>query len=75
MGGDGRHHVIRGNVAQPSAEEEPFVPRTECGKELWALRQQALEELRAHHEPLLDLEGIRREVRERRGERDAGVER
>ena len=35
----------------------------------------ALEELRAHHEPLLDLEGIRREVRERRGERDLGVER
>jgi len=60
---------------QPSAEEEPFVPRTEFGKELWALRQQALEELRAHNEPLLDLEGIRREVRERRGERDAGVER
>jgi uncharacterized protein (DUF433 family) len=60
---------------QPSAEEEPFVPRTEFGKELWALRQKALEELRAHHEPLLDLNGIRREVRERRGERDAGVER
>ena len=60
---------------QPSAEEEPFVPRTEFGKELWALRQKALEELRAHNEPLLDLEGIRREVRERRGERDAGVDR
>jgi len=60
---------------QPSAEEEPFVPRTEFGKELWALRQKVLEELRAHNEPLLDLEGIRREVRERRGERDAGVER
>jgi uncharacterized protein (DUF433 family) len=60
---------------QPSAEEESFVPRTEFGKELWALRQKVLEELRAHNEPLLDLEGIRREVRERRGERDAGVER
>jgi len=60
---------------QLSVEEEPFVPRTEFGKELWALRQKALEELRAHNEPLLDLEGIRREVRERRGERDAGVER
>jgi uncharacterized protein (DUF433 family) len=59
----------------PSVEEEPFVPRTEFGKELWALRQKALQELRAHNEPLLDLEGIRREVRERRGERDAGVER
>ena len=60
---------------QPSAEKESFVPRTEFGKELWALRQKVLEELRAHNEPLLDLEGIRREVRERRGERDAGVER
>jgi len=60
---------------QLSVEEEPFVPRTEYGKELWELRQKALEELRAHNEPLLDLEGIRREVRERRGERDAGVDR
>jgi uncharacterized protein (DUF433 family) len=60
---------------QLSVEEEPFVPRTEFGRELWKLRQKALEELRAHNEPLLDLEGIRREVRERRGERDAGVER
>jgi uncharacterized protein (DUF433 family) len=60
---------------QPDVEDEPFVPRTAFGKELWELRQKALEELRAHHEPLLDLEGIRREVRERRGERDLGVER
>jgi uncharacterized protein (DUF433 family) len=60
---------------QPAAEEEPFVPRTAFGKALWELRQKALEELRAHHEPLLDLEGIRREVRERRGERAAGVDR
>ena len=60
---------------QPSAEEEPFVPRTEFGKELWALRQKVLEELRAHNEPLLDLESIRREVHERRGERHEGVER
>ena len=60
---------------QPSAEEEPFAPRTEFGRELLKLRQKALEELRAHNEPLLDLEGIRREVRERRGERHAGVDR
>jgi uncharacterized protein (DUF433 family) len=66
-------HTASAPSVQPSAEEEPFVPRTEFGKELWALRQKALEELRAHNEPLLDLEGIRREVRERRGERDAGV--
>ena len=60
---------------QPAAEDKPFVPRTAFGKELWELRKNAVEELRAHHEPLLDLEGIRREVRERRGERDGGVER
>jgi uncharacterized protein (DUF433 family) len=68
-------HTASAPPGQPSAEGEPFVPRTEFGKELWELRQKALEELRAHNEPLLDLEGIRREVRERRGERDAGVER
>ena len=60
---------------QPSAQEEHFAPRTKFGKELWELRQKALEELRAHHEPLLDLEDIRREVRERRGERYTGVDR
>jgi uncharacterized protein (DUF433 family) len=60
---------------RPSSEEEHFVPRTEFGRELWALRQKALEELRAHNEPLLDVEGIRREVRARRGERNFGVDR
>lgn len=57
----------------PSTEGELFVPRTDFGRELLALRKKALEELRAHNEPLLDLEGIRREVRERRGERDCGA--
>jgi uncharacterized protein (DUF433 family) len=55
-------------------EAVAFVPRTDFGRELLALRRMALEELRAYHEPLLDLEGIRREVRERRGERDFGAE-
>src|SRR5688572_19011538 len=54
---------------QLSPEEEPFVSRLEVGKELWELRKNVVEELRAHNEPLLDAEGIRREVRERRGER------
>jgi uncharacterized protein (DUF433 family) len=58
----------------PATESEPFVPRTDFGRELLALRKKALEELRAHHEPLLDWEGIQREVRERRGERDAGAD-
>jgi uncharacterized protein (DUF433 family) len=69
------HKTVSAPPERPSAEEEPFVPRTEFGKELWELRQKAVEEVRAHNEPLLDLEGIRREVRERRGERDVGVER
>ena len=69
------HNTASAPPVEPSADEEPFIPRTEFGKELWELRQKALEELRAHNEPLLDLEGIRREVRERGGERSAGVDR
>jgi uncharacterized protein (DUF433 family) len=69
------HNTASAPPVQPAAQEAPFVPRTEFGRELWALRQKALAELRAHNEPLLDLEGIRREVRERRGERHEGVER
>jgi uncharacterized protein (DUF433 family) len=60
--------------SEAATEAETFVPRTDFGRELLALRRKALEELRAHHEPLLDLDGIRREVRERRGERDFGAE-
>ncbi len=56
----------------PPSVSEFFIPRTEFGKEMWALRQAAVEEARRRGEPLLDLEGIRREVRERRGERDDG---
>jgi uncharacterized protein (DUF433 family) len=69
------HNTASAPPVEPSADEEPFIPRTEFGKELWELRQKALEELRVHNEPLLDLAGIRREVRERRGERHEGVER
>jgi uncharacterized protein (DUF433 family) len=68
-------HTTSAPPERPSPEEEHFVPRTEFGRELWELRQKALEELRAHNEPLLDVEGIRREVRERRGERNVGVDR
>ncbi len=52
------------------AEPEEFVPCTEFGKEMWALHLAAVEEARQRGEPLLDWEGIRREVRERRGERE-----
>jgi uncharacterized protein (DUF433 family) len=54
----------------PAAPEE-FIPRTEFGREMWALHLAAVEEARQRGEPLLDWEGIRREVRERRGERDS----
>jgi uncharacterized protein (DUF433 family) len=69
------HNAAGVPPVRPSPEKEPFVPRTAFGKELWELRQKALEELRVHDEPLLDLEGIRREVRERRGERHFGADR
>jgi uncharacterized protein (DUF433 family) len=59
----------------PATEEGYFVPRTDFGRDLLELRRKAVEELRAHNEPLLDLEGIRQEVRERRGERDFGGDR
>lgn len=59
---------------QPSPEEEPFVSRAECGKELSELRKNVLAELRAHNEPLLDAEGIRQEVRARRGERHVDMD-
>jgi uncharacterized protein (DUF433 family) len=68
------HGTARVQPEHPSTEGAPFVPQTDFGRELLALRKKALEELRAHNEPLLDLEGIRREVRERRGERDFGVD-
>ena len=58
----------------PIPEPEQFVPRTDFGRELLALRRKAVEELRAHHELLLDIEGIRQEVRERRGARDGGAD-
>ena len=63
------HKMASVTPEQLSPEEEPFIPRTEFGKQMWALHQAVVEELRAHNEPLLDAEGIRREVRERRGER------
>lgn len=69
------HNTTSALPERSSAEEEPFVPRTKYGEELLELRKKAVEEARAHNEPLLDMEGIRREVRDRRGERDVGAER
>ena len=57
--------------ASPASDAETFTPRTPFGKEMWALRQAAVEEAKRRGEPLLETwEEIRREVRERRGERD-----
>ena len=69
------HSTASAVPIRPSTETAHFVPRTDFGRELLELRRKAVEELRAHNEPLLDLEGIRQEVRERRGERDFGVDR
>jgi uncharacterized protein (DUF433 family) len=69
------HSMARAPAARPSTETGHFVPRTDFGRELLEMRRKAVEELHAHNEPLLDLEGIRQEVRERRGERDFGVDR
>ena len=69
------HSIASAPSALSSTETGRFIPRTDFGRELLELRRKAVEELRAHNEPLLDLEGIRREVRERRGERDFGVDR
>lgn len=43
--------------------KEEFKPRTPLGRELWELRKRIV----ASGEPLLDAEGIEREVAERRG--------
>ena len=69
------HSTASAAPVRPSDETAHFGPRTDFGRELLELRRKAVEELRAHNEALLDLEGIRREVRERRGERDFGVDR
>ena len=41
-----------------------FVPRTDLGRRLWRIRQRIL----ASGQPLLDLDGIESESRDRRGE-------
>ena len=69
------HSIVSASSALPATETEQFVPRTDFGRELLELRRKAVEELRANNEPLLDIEGIRQEVRERRSERDFGVDR
>lgn len=72
----GTHVTVEEVLKELAASEAvDVIPRTEFGRELWELRKKAMEELRVHNEPLLDLEGIRREVRERRGERHFGVDR
>ena len=58
-------------AAEQPAASEHFTPRTEFGKTMWALRQAAVAEAQERGEPLLESwEEVRREVRERRGERD-----
>jgi uncharacterized protein (DUF433 family) len=68
------HRAVSAPPTPAVAPAGDFVPKTDFGKELLELRRKAIEELRAHNEPLLDLDGIREEVRARRGERDYGVD-
>jgi hypothetical protein len=56
------------NMMRPAAR---FTPRTPLGKRLWELRQQIL----TTDVPLLDWDGVVREVHERRGEDDNGAAR
>jgi uncharacterized protein (DUF433 family) len=68
------HSAVHASPTPAFAQAGDFVPKTDFGKELWELRKKAVAELRAHNEPLLDIDGIRAEVRARRGERDYGVD-
>lgn len=61
-------------VTSATHEAKPttiFTPRTPLGKRLWKLRQK----IQTTRESLLDWDGVMREVQERRGEQDDGVER
>jgi hypothetical protein len=49
---------------------ENCTPRTAFGRVLWVLHQAAVEEAKQQGKMLLDLEGIRHEVRKCRSERD-----
>jgi len=51
----------------PDSDRE-YLPRTALGRKLWQLRQVSLA---SSDEPLLDWEGVAREVAERRGEPEA----
>jgi hypothetical protein len=55
-----RHREKKSNtiLTRPYCRRRTFVPRTDFGRELLALRKKALEGLRTYNEPLLDLEGI-----------------
>lgn len=61
-------------VTSATHEAKPtttFTPRTPLGKRLWKLRQK----MQIRGESLLDWDGVIREVQERRGEQDDGIER
>jgi hypothetical protein len=53
---------------QPSIlQEEEFHPRSPLGQKLWEIRRRVIES----GEPLLDWEGLERELAERRGGSDS----
>lgn len=53
----------RQSAALLNLQEEEFHPRSPLGRELWKIRRRVI----ASGEPLLDWEGLEREIAERRG--------
>lgn len=66
-----RHARKKADLSEPSSdfsEENTYTPRTPLGESLLAARQEYLRS----GQPLLDEEGLEREMAERRGERNRG---
>jgi hypothetical protein len=57
-------HPRRETAISTGNPEEEYCPKTALGRRLWEIRQHALKS----GEPLLDWDGLEREIAERRGE-------
>jgi hypothetical protein len=53
-------------VTSPSKPVSVFIPKTELASRLWEIRKRII----ASGEPLLDWDGVEKEVSQRRGERE-----
>jgi uncharacterized protein (DUF433 family) len=69
------HEPVATPDVSASPESQTFTPCTPFGKQMWALHQAIVAEAEQRGEPLLETwEDLEREVRERRGERDNGID-